>query len=359
MLLEDEEMKATLNCSSSRKRAKPQAMDLRTHRIRQCRQLTWIALALMFAVSASGVMAQGSGYTLYGDVKVDESKADAKSPLSLTILVYTLGGNVVGRQSIPSGGRYRFNNLRAGEYDIAVEIETTEIARVRVSVGGTPGSDYRQDLEFEWKPNTASLKNRPTTISTEDLYTRSPAHESIFRKAQEAVDRKKYSDAVVLFRRLLDGDAADFQAWTELGTTYLLQDKHEEAEKAYARAIEIRPTFVLALVNLGRVFVLQKKFEAATQPLLSAVELRPTSAEINFLLGDAFLQNKKGSKAVGYLNEAAKFGRHEAHLRLATLYNAAGLKDKAATEYEEFLRDEPNYPDRKKLEQYIAANKTR
>ena len=77
-------------------------------------------------------------------------------------------------------------------------------------------------------------------------------------------------------------------------------------------------------------------------------------------LGEAYLQMKKGSKAVGYLNEALKLdpiGMAEAHLRLAALYNGAGMKDKAAAEYELFLKKRPDFADRKKLEQYIAANK--
>jgi len=48
----------------------------------------------------------------------------------------------------------------------------------------------------------------------------------------------------------------------------------------------------------------------------------------------------------------------EAHLRLAALYNGVGMKDKAAAEYEAFLKKKPDYPDRKKLQQYITANKT-
>jgi len=69
---------------------------------------------------------------------------------------------------------------------------------------------------------------------------------------------------------------------------------------------------------------------------------------------------KKGSVAVNYLNEALKLdpiGMADAHLRLATLYNAVGWKDKAAAEYEQFLKKKPDFADRKKLEQYIAANK--
>jgi ribosomal protein S18 len=42
---------------------------------------------------------------------------------------------------------------------------------------------------------------------------------------------------------------------------------------------------------------------------------------------------------------------------LATLYNAAGMKDKAASEYEQFLTKVPDYKDKKKLQEYISANK--
>ena len=60
------------------------------------------------------------------------------------------------------------------------------------------------------------------------------------------------------------------------------------------------------------------------------------------------------------MNEALRLdpkGMVEVHLRLALLYNGAGLKDKAAAEYEAFLKQRPDYPDRKKLEEYISANK--
>jgi tetratricopeptide (TPR) repeat protein len=91
------------------------------------------------------------------------------------------------------------------------------------------------------------------------------------------------------------------------------------------------------------------------------VKIQPTSADANFYLGESYLQIKKGSKAVGYLYEALKLdpvGRAQVHLDLAALYNAAGLKEKAAIEYEEFLKKKPDYPERKKLEQYISENKS-
>jgi len=113
-------------------------------------------------------------------------------------------------------------------------------------------------------------------------------------------------------------------------------------------------------MNLGRVRMMQKNFEGAIAPLSVAVEVKPASADANYYLGECYLQIKKGSKAVGYLYEALKLdpiGKAEAHLRLATLYNAAGMKDKAVIEYEEFLKKKPDYADKKKLQDYITANK--
>ena len=113
-------------------------------------------------------------------------------------------------------------------------------------------------------------------------------------------------------------------------------------------------------MNLGRVRLMQQKYDDAIPILTRAVEVRATSADANFYLGEAYLQIKKGSKAVTYFYEALKLdpvGKADAHLRLAALYNGAGLKDKAALEYVEFLKKKPDYPDKKKLEQYIEQNK--
>ena len=321
------------------------------------RRQTFLLAAALFliAFTTQSSYAQ-TNLTLWGEVKVKDSAADVKKPLSLNIVLYNLAGIVVGRQSVPSGGRYRFNNMRAGEYDLAIEVETNEIARVHVMLGGMPGSDFRQDLEFEWKAER-TVKTKASTISAADLYDRPGPNEALFRRAQASADNKKYDDAVTLLLQLVDKDKQDFQAWTELGTVYLLQQKGAEAENAYAKAVEIRPTFRLALFNLGRVRVSERKFEEAIAPLSKVVDLEPASAEANYLLGEAFLQTKKGSKAVGYLTEAAKLGKIEAHLRLATLYNAVGMKDRAAAEYEAYLKKNPNTPDRKKLEEYIQANK--
>jgi tetratricopeptide (TPR) repeat protein len=298
------------------------------------------------------------GATLFGDVKINESAMDKSAPPKVMVILYKDVGGELGRQPIADGSRYTFNNLSAGEYELAIEVDNNEITRVRVTIQGLSNDPhgFRQDLEFTLKPKGASVP-RDGVISAADIYNRPAANRALFEKAQDAASKKRYDQAAGFLKQITDNDSQDFQAWTLLGTVYLVQQDNANAEKAYVSALTAKPTFGLALIDLGRLRSSQKRYEEAIDPLTRAVETQPQSGDANFLLGEAYLQLKKGSKAIPYLNAAANNGRPEAHLRLGWLYNAAGMKDKAAQEYEQFLAKQPNYPDRKKLEEYIAANK--
>ncbi|HWP55946.1 MAG TPA: tetratricopeptide repeat protein [Pyrinomonadaceae bacterium] len=301
-------------------------------------------------------LAQGK-YTLFGDVKIDDSKVQGQARLSINLVLYTESGSVIGRQTIMAGSRYRFVGIRSGAYDLVIQIDNNEVARIRTIVGGSIETEYRQDLDLELQSNRAAVRPKPGTISAADLYERAADNQTLFTKARSAMVKQKYGDAAALFKQLLAADPKDFGAWAELGTTFFLQDKFGDAETAYRRALEEKPKFALGLLNLGRVLIAQKKFEEAIRPLTQLIEVRNDSADGNFLIGEAYLQMKKGSSAVPYLKEAARLGQADAHLRLATLYNAAGLKSEAAFEYEEFLKKKPDYPNRKELDRYIAEQK--
>lgn len=321
--------------------------------------LSFLLIICLSGLLARSTFAQSGGHILYGDINVDESKTTGINRLSYDLILYNLSRQVVARQSVSSKGRYRFNNLQSGVYDLVVELENTEVGRIRIELVSPLPIDQRQDISLELSAPLGA-PTKPASVSVEDYYKRMPANQKLFDKAQAATDKKKYAEAIVLFNELLADDPKDFQAWTELGTVYLIEQKPTESEIAYIHAIDIRPRFFLGLMNLGRLRVMQKNFEGAIEPLTAAIDIQPTSADANYYLGESYLQIKKGSKAVGYLNQAIKLdpvGRADVHLRLATLYNAVGMKNKAAIEYEEFLKKKPDYPDAKKFRDYINANK--
>ncbi len=305
-----------------------------------------------------GAVRSGGNNVVYGDVKVHEGQTSGLKPMTLDVLLYTESGDLVSRQTVQSNGRYRFVNLTDGRYEIAVEVENSEVARFKVDFSSPLKGEIRQDIEFEWRDLSGAAK--AGTISAADKYNRPAKNATIFSKASEAIEKKHYDVAVSLLRQIVETDPGDFPAWEELGTAYFIQKDFAEAEKAYTQAISKHPDYALALISLGRLRIAQKNFDGAIEVLTKAVKVEPTSPQANYFLGEAYLQVKKGSVAVNYLNAALKLdpiGMADAHLRLAALYNAVGWKDKAAAEYEQFLKKKPDFADRKKLEQYIAENK--
>ena len=320
-------------------------------------------LSLVLVLGATGllsakVLAQG-GQTLFGDIRVTGDN-NTVVPKEVTLILRRVPDGEVGRQTVSSRGRYRFTNLKIGEYEILIEVDGKEIGRlqtimIRNQLSNSPyGHQY--DLDFRWRPGTTS-QPAAGVIAAGDVYERPSSNRSLFQRAEQFVTKKKFDDAVGLLKQVVETDKNDFQAWTALGIIYSAQEKFDDAETAYLKAIEVHPVSGRAQLNLGKLRYSQKKFEAAVEPLTKAIELQRTNGDANYLLGEVYLQLKKGSKAIPYLNDAANLGRPDAHLRLGWLYNAAGMKDKAALEYEEYLKKNPTYPERDKLKQYIATNK--
>ena len=303
---------------------------------------------------------QTGGLTLFGDIKVDESQADDQKPMMLDVILYSTSGWVIARQRLSNNGRYRFLNLLTGEYYIAVELESIEVARVYVLLAGQAADDIQKNISLEWHRMAPRNGNKPGVISAADAYDRTGHNKSLYQKSAREIDNKNYAQATATLRELVASDPNDFPAWAELGNLYSIQKDYEAAEKCYVGATAIRPLYFPAILNLGRVQLVRKNYGRAIASLEAALRIEPKSAFANYLIGEAYLQIKGGSKAVGYLYEALRLdpiGMAEVHLRLALLYNGAGMKDKAAAEYEEFLTKQPDYAERKKLEKYIAENK--
>lgn len=324
--------------------------------------LVGLILLLHSAAFAQGLPSQSSSpnagqrrnFTLFGDLKVDASEAGQENrTVMFDVILYTRGNEVFGRQRVGNGGRYQFNNVFNGDYYLAVELDNLEIARLPVLISLNAIEHIRQDLEFRWKPGGVPSAN---------AYNRTAHNRPLYEKATKEIHAKNFAQAVTTLRSVVDSDPKDYEAWSDLGMVYFIQKDFEAAENSYTSAIGVKADHIPALVNLGRVRLARKNNEGAVEPLEAALKADPKSATANYFLGEAYLALKKGSKAVGYLNEALKLdpmGMADAHLRLGALYNMAGYKDRAALEYEQFLHKKPDYPEAKKLTEYIEANKSK
>ncbi len=300
------------------------------------------------------------GHILYGDLKI-ENRSGGKIPLSFIVILYSADGTIVGRQTVANNGRFRFDNVPNGDWEIAVEADNSELARTRFIVNESRFTDIRKDLALQWDALPGAGKTAGSgTIAVGDIYERDAEANRRMEKALEESARKNHRQAAALLRQIVSDDPRDFEAWAELGTVEFLLGRHGDAEKAYKRALEEKPGYLIALLNLGKLQFAQKQFEDAIESLDGVVQKQPDSAEAHFILGESYLQVKKGSKAVIHMEAALRLdpvGKADAHLRLGTLYHAAGMKDRAAAEYQKFLAKIPDHPEKKKLQQYIDQNR--
>jgi tetratricopeptide (TPR) repeat protein len=306
-----------------------------------------------------GLGGRSGGKNLYGEVSVEGEQLNNGKPIKVDLILYTEARNIVERNTVSSNSRYSFNNVPQGLYDLVAEVDGTEVARLRVDLRSPLVSDVKQDISLAWTAN-GPRTSKPDAVSAADQYPRNSANAALFTKADHALEAKDYDETIKLLNKIVANDPKDFQVWTQLGNLYLLQNKYTEAETNYLRAIDLHSDYYFALLNLGRAEMGLQRYDVAADVLGRAVKLRPKSADANYLIGESYLQLKKGSVAVGYLNEALRLDPKnmvDVHLRLALLYNAAGMKDKAAAEYEVFLKQRPDYPERKQLEEYISTNK--
>src|SRR5436853_1151680 len=198
------------------------------------RSHVWLMLIVLLshAVIESVLAQTGDGHTLWGDLKVDESKVSGLKPTTFQLILYEPRGGILGRQTLSKDGRYRFENLRNGEYTIVVQIQSEEVARLHASLQSAVSTDFRQDISLEWRPNPLEKRvEKAAVVSAANHYARSPANDSLFRKAGEAVKKKNYAQAGSLLSKIVDADPKDFEAWTELGTVHFTQKENNEAEK--------------------------------------------------------------------------------------------------------------------------------
>lgn len=294
---------------------------------------------------------------IYGQVAIEGMPRDQRRP---TIFVSLLtGGAQIERRQADSRGYYFFMQNPRNGMTLLFEVDATEVGRAHLTVG--IGNRVRQDVTLDWK-TLNGMSQATTGVVLAKGYPRSPDADKEFAEAMNLIRANKTKEAGAKFLEISRKDAKDYVAWTMLGSLHLEDKKYDPAAAAFARALELRPDFTLARVNLGQLYMAQKNYEKAIDELTRAVETDKTSADANHFLGEALLQIKKGSLAVGFLNRAielAPVAKAEIHLRLAALYNNAGLKDRAAGEYKAFLTKKPDHPDKQKFEQYIKDNPTK
>jgi protein O-mannosyl-transferase len=131
-----------------------------------------------------------------------------------------------------------------------------------------------------------------------------------------------------------------------IGMVLTRQERIEEAERAFAAAVQANGKFAEARVNLANALSAEGRFTEAVPHFERAIELRPDYVEPRVGIGGALLKQGRAADAIPHYREALKLNPNlaEAHNGLGGALATLGENEAAMTEYREALRLKPDLP---------------
>ena len=182
------------------------------------------------------------------------------------------------------------------------------------------------------------------TKALKDLIQKTPAlAEARMLLAQAYRSQGNLDEALVVYRQIDASFSPNPQPSYMSGLVYLQQKKFDEARKAFAKAVEIDPTFLAAVEQLINSDLSEKKFVEAKQKVDALIAKNPKAAELQVLLARVQLAAADNSSGEAALLQvvALQPDSPAGYLMLARFYISSKQKEKALTNLQQALAKNP------------------
>lgn len=308
------------------------------------RSISRLLPALVLVLIACPVFAQrdrdaiSTALEISGQVRFAGGKKAAAE--GITVRLESTGGSLMDQTATDSQGKFRFANMKVGQYTVSVQASGFKVAKQSVDISSF---SPRIQVLFDLMPEQPGSANTPADL-TEKVNARVPLEaQKEFEKGRAALSDKKTEKGLAALEKAISLYPDFFEAHLLLGTTYRDAQQWEKAERALRRALTLKPQTALALVELGEVHRRQKKFAEAEKVLLEGLKLDDDSWQGHFTLGRVYWERGEPAKAGPPVGRALQLKPDyaEAHLLGANVFMRVGLPQNALVEYEEYLRLAP------------------
>ena len=156
----------------------------------------------------------------------------------------------------------------------------------------------------------------------------------------------RYDDSAVAYLRGLKLSPEDFRSNMNLGAVYLGIGDVDSAVNYLDKATQIDPKSAVAWSNLGVALDAKGSMVLAETAYRKAIELDPSSLTVLQNLGSNLLAQSKNTEALTlWLQIVEKAKTSYSHTRLGEAYGLSKQYDKAAEQFAEALKLDPNSTD--------------
>ena len=266
----------------------------------------------------------------------------------------------IARARTESAGRFSFIGVSAGRFNVRVMtsgtnyLEQTESVDLVNVMRGVGDSVYLEiNLKFDKNKVNSGLAEITDAIFVQDV---PEAARKLYRKGLKDLEKgdlgfNEIEGALKIFPTYFD-------ALNTLGTHYVSKKEYQKSLAYLIRAVDVNQRSFSTYYALAYACYELEHRQEALEAARAATFLQPKSFNAQLLYGTLLRLDHSYEKAETALTEAKKLSKNrpvpEVHWQLALLYNKLGRNEEAANELEEYLKLQPDAPDRKGIQNTIA-----
>jgi tetratricopeptide (TPR) repeat protein len=144
------------------------------------------------------------------------------------------------------------------------------------------------------------------TIITREMASPTESKEAMeaYNKGTDLLKQNKFEEAENYFLKAIELDNKYVDAIDHLGLVYRHMEKYNDSEKMYLLSIEINPSNIVPYINLALVYRLQGRYEDARQSYLRAQKIDPDDPEPYFGIGVLYQIVEMYEISISFINIA-------------------------------------------------------
>ena len=161
-----------------------------------------------------------------------------------------------------------------------------------------------------------------------------------FNQGRSAFDAEQYDLAIEPFSKFLLIYPEDIEATDLLGRSHEALGDTENAQRLYARTLELDPNHTDVLMRSAKIYMGKNDLQSALTMLTRLIEIEPTSVEAYYLSGILYLELGRSEEALeAFLATIGlDVNRLDAHYQIAALYEEQGDIDNIIKRYEIIIK---------------------
>lgn len=320
-----------------------------------------VALIVVLACFGS-VLAQGGRSTISGFVFDPEQR-----PVSQVMVELRNDYNsVLARIRTDGSGRYYFRGLAHGRYSVKALPFGTGFSEATVDaeitgtgMRGQPMADnVQKDIYLKLRKGADSTPFKNAVIFVQDVPREA---EVLYKDAVSDLDSDRAQTGVQSLERAVEIFPTYFVALQRLGLVRLGEQKFEDAAALFTRALAINGRSFDCWYGLAYAQYSLRKFKESAASANEALVIKPDSTETNLLLGmnHRILKDfENAEKALKKAEKLAEGSSPDVHWQLALLYGRDMSRySDAAKQLERFLELSPEAPNKEDVKKLIKQFK--